>query len=339
MTQKLTISALDHGKAVADEILDGVSERRCFPGLVGDATHAEEDFGDLAITRAVGPAIDGLQHMARAAQLLAGQSGVLWNDTPMKRLEKASNRFGTIETIRVDRYEGSQRLGSIDAAQADQVQRLPVHRPFDEAFVPVFERHQHSDLRAGVEADVAEHGEVAVIVDDDRVAQAERRRTADALVHLVRDVEMSDELIAEIVKRNVYVNANMSSPRRATQVGMPSWLMPADPMLQLLTESVGAEELAKLGADAANRDPRAAAAARERYAILERSLAKLDAAGANVVLGAFDTGRPCKKKVNRPPSDAALAIAAELLGDRGADPVIDLDVYRRAIEGDEGVTG
>jgi transposase len=58
----------------------------------------------------------------------------------------------------------------------------------------------------------------------------------------------------------------------------------------------------------------------------------------NVVLGAFDTGRPCKRKVNRPPSDAALAIAAELLGDGGADPVIDLDVYRRAIEGDE-VTG
>ena len=38
-----------------------------------------------------------------------------------------------------------------------------------------------------------------------------------------------------------------------------------------------------------SRDPTAAAAARERYAILERSLAKLSAAGAKVVLGA-DTG-------------------------------------------------
>jgi transposase len=63
------------------------------------------------------------------------------------------------------------------------------------------------------------------------------------------------------------------------------------------------------------------------------------AALENVVLGAFNTGRPCKRKVNRPPSDAALAIAAELLGDGGADPVIDLDIYRRAIEGDEEVTG
>jgi Mu transposase, C-terminal domain len=56
---------------------------------------------------------------------------------------------------------------------------------------------------------------------------------------------------------------------------------------------------------------------------------------ANVVLGAFSPDRPCKRKVNRPPSDAALAIAAELLGDQGADPVIDLDVYRQAIEGDQ----
>ena len=53
----------------------------------------------------------------------------------------------------------------------------------------------------------------------------------------------------------------------------------------------------------------------------------------NVVLGAFDSGRPCKTKVNRPPTSAALALAAELLGDRGADPVIDLDVYRDLFSG------
>jgi transposase len=58
------------------------------------------------------------------------------------------------------------------------------------------------------------------------------------------------------------------------------------------------------------------------------------AALENVVLAQFSDGRPCKRKVNRPPSDAALALAAELVGDHGADPVIDLDVYRRLIEGD-----
>ena len=111
----------------------------------------------------------------------------------------------------------------------------------------------------------------------------------DGLVHMVRDVEMSDALIAEIVERNVYVNANMSSPRRATQVGTPPWLTSADPMLQLLTESVAPDVIAKMEAAFRQRDSQAAAEARERYAILERSLAKLSAAGAKVVLGA-DTG-------------------------------------------------
>ena len=111
----------------------------------------------------------------------------------------------------------------------------------------------------------------------------------DGLVHLVRDVEMSDALIAEIVERNVYVNANMSSPRRATQVGSPLWLTSADPMLQLLTASVAAGLIAKMEATFRLRDPQAAADARERYTILERSLRKLSAAGAKVVLGA-DTG-------------------------------------------------
>jgi transposase len=58
------------------------------------------------------------------------------------------------------------------------------------------------------------------------------------------------------------------------------------------------------------------------------------AALENVVLATFSSERPCKRKVNRPPSDAALALAAELLGDQGADPVIDLDTYRRLIDGE-----
>lgn len=58
------------------------------------------------------------------------------------------------------------------------------------------------------------------------------------------------------------------------------------------------------------------------------------AALEKVVLAEFSSGRPCRQKVNRPPSDAALALAGELIGDQGADPVIDLDVYRRIVEGD-----
>jgi imidazolonepropionase-like amidohydrolase len=111
----------------------------------------------------------------------------------------------------------------------------------------------------------------------------------DGLVHMVRDLEMSDALIGDIVVRKTYVNANMSSPRRATQAGIPPWLTPADPMLRLLTESVAPDLIEKIEAGFRQRDPVAAAEARQRYAILERSLAKLSAASANLVLGA-DTG-------------------------------------------------
>lgn len=55
------------------------------------------------------------------------------------------------------------------------------------------------------------------------------------------------------------------------------------------------------------------------------------------MLDAFNTDKPCRRKVNRPPSDAALALAAGLIGEAAAaDPVIDLDVYRRLTEGDVG---
>jgi imidazolonepropionase-like amidohydrolase len=60
-------------------------------------------------------------------------------------------------------------------------------------------------------------------------------------------------------------------------------------MRQLLTESFAADAIAKMEASFRQRSPQAAAEAAERYAILERSLAKLGAAGAKVVLGA-DTG-------------------------------------------------
>jgi transposase len=54
----------------------------------------------------------------------------------------------------------------------------------------------------------------------------------------------------------------------------------------------------------------------------------------NVVLGGFTTDKPCARKVNRPPSDAALAIAAQLGADALNEPVVDLDIYRRLVEGD-----
>lgn len=63
-------------------------------------------------------------------------------------------------------------------------------------------------------------------------------------------------------------------------------------------------------------------------------LAEHTAALENVVLGEFTAARPCATKLNRPPSPAALAIAAQLGAEAMAEPVVDLDVYRRLVEGD-----
>lgn len=57
-----------------------------------------------------------------------------------------------------------------------------------------------------------------------------------------------------------------------------------------------------------------------------------------VVLAAFDTRGPCKRKLNRPPSAAALQLAADI----GGSPVtgnapIDLGVYQRFIDNRQGL--
>ena len=58
------------------------------------------------------------------------------------------------------------------------------------------------------------------------------------------------------------------------------------------------------------------------------------AALEKVVLASFSTAGPCKAKPNRPPSQAALAIAAEIAGAavEPGDPVIDLAVYQTHID-------
>jgi hypothetical protein len=56
-----------------------------------------------------------------------------------------------------------------------------------------------------------------------------------------------------------------------------------------------------------------------------------------VVLGQFCTARPCERKANRPPGEAALAERAKLMGPQGAEPSIDLggmaEVIRLAFPG------
>ena len=111
----------------------------------------------------------------------------------------------------------------------------------------------------------------------------------DGFAHLVRDVVMDDALVAAIVKRGVYVMGNLSSPRKSTYASLPQWLSPGDPLTQLLGESMTAPALDRLRGYFSRRDPATVESARGRYAILEQSLAKLNRAGAKLILGA-DTG-------------------------------------------------
>jgi hypothetical protein len=50
-----------------------------------------------------------------------------------------------------------------------------------------------------------------------------------------------------------------------------------------------------------------------------------------VVLSQFSTARPCDRKANKPPGQAALAERARLLGAAGTEPSIDLDEIANVI--------
>ena len=96
----------------------------------------------------------------------------------------------------------------------------------------------------------------------------------DALVHLVRDKEMDDSLVASIVRHNVYVNPNLS-PEWNTYTELPHWLRDGDPLMTLLQESTSPPVIARMKTTFGGRDAAAVERTRTQYAILERSLARL----------------------------------------------------------------
>jgi imidazolonepropionase-like amidohydrolase len=121
-----------------------------------------------------------------------------------------------------------------------------------------------------------------------RDAEALVAAGVDALAHLVRDREMDDALVASIVRRGVYVMPDLSSTERGIHAGVPPWF--EEPLLAaLLRETVASPVIDRMRTSFTTRDAATAAAARERYAILQRSLRKLVQAGARIILGA-DTG-------------------------------------------------
>jgi imidazolonepropionase-like amidohydrolase len=110
----------------------------------------------------------------------------------------------------------------------------------------------------------------------------------DALVHLVRDREMDDALVASVVKHNVYVMPNLA-PEVNTYKDLPHWLKEGDPLMKLLQESASEPVIARMKKAYEARDSAAVERTRAQYGILQRSLARLAKANAKIVLGC-DTG-------------------------------------------------
>ena len=101
----------------------------------------------------------------------------------------------------------------------------------------------------------------------------------DGFAHLVRDREMDDALVAAIVAGNVFVMPNLGVSERRRHPAPPAWLR--EP---LLAATVAPAVLERAAAGYAERAADAPARAAQ-YAGMERSLRKLHAAGAALVLG------------------------------------------------------
>jgi imidazolonepropionase-like amidohydrolase len=125
-----------------------------------------------------------------------------------------------------------------------------------------------------------------IFYHDDAVALAEAG--VDSFAHLVRDKVMSDQLIELTIKNKVYVMPNIGSPERGTYTTAPPWL--DEPYLAgLLRDTVAPNVVERVRKAHLERDPAQAERNAKNYDILKRSVARLGAARAHVILGS-DTG-------------------------------------------------
>jgi imidazolonepropionase-like amidohydrolase len=125
-----------------------------------------------------------------------------------------------------------------------------------------------------------------IFYHEDAVALADAG--IDAFAHLVRDREMSDALIASMIRNKVYLTPTLAAPERAAHGAPPPWV--DEPYLAaLLSDTVPAEVAVRIRNSFFGRDAAQLASRQQSYAILQRSLAKLATAGASIMLGP-DTG-------------------------------------------------
>jgi len=110
------------------------------------------------------------------------------------------------------------------------------------------------------------------------------RAGIDAFAHLVRDREMDAEVIALIKQRKVVVMPNLDLAQSRTPAEAPAWLDDS-----LFKETTPAAVIDRMRTFYVHRPAEAVEAARRTYGNMQRSLAKLNAAGVRIALGA-DSG-------------------------------------------------
>ena len=106
----------------------------------------------------------------------------------------------------------------------------------------------------------------------------------DGFAHLVRDQEMTSQLVGAISSGDVFVMPNLGVSERGTHFEPPAWL--DDP---LLLHSVAPDVVARAKESFGQRTEDGVDRSRASYAAMQRSVARLVAAGVPLVLGA-DSG-------------------------------------------------
>jgi imidazolonepropionase-like amidohydrolase len=110
------------------------------------------------------------------------------------------------------------------------------------------------------------------------------RAGIDAFAHLVRDQEMDDESIALVKEHHVFMMPNLGLAESRAHAEPAAWL--DDPLYR---ETTPAALVERVRASYALRTPAAVEGAQKTYRIMQRNLAKLNAAGALIGFGA-DSG-------------------------------------------------
>jgi len=109
----------------------------------------------------------------------------------------------------------------------------------------------------------------------------------DGFAHLARDKELDDATVQAIVRRGVVMMTTLGTPERTTHTSVPPRL--ATWLDGPVRDGAPLAMIERVKAGFGARDEATASGNRERYTILQRTVAKLAKAGAKIALGS-DTG-------------------------------------------------